>query len=102
MMFMELLRSLAFLLYITCDSGFCGSRCAELCLDDNAAGNFTRTSTIADLDVQQNSKQTESLITVVTTTVLAVLVLIGLIMLLIFIVITARKRKGKCLFGPDY
>ena len=51
------IAQITFLLYITCDSGFCGSRCAEPCLDDNAAGNFTHTSTIADLDVQQNSRK---------------------------------------------
>ena len=92
------IAQITFLLYITCDSGFCGSRCAEECPGDTAAGNYTCTT--ADLDVQQNSKQTstsskESIMMIVISTVLGALVMIGLVMLFILIVIKARKWKGK-------
>ena len=90
---------ITFLLYIACDSGFCGNRCAEPCQNNNVTCLFT-TRTMTGIDVlQQNSEQmsklsTESTITIATGTVLIVLVLIGLVMLLVLIVITARKWKG--------
>ena len=91
---------ITFLLYIACDSGFCGNRCAEPCQNNVTHLSTTRTMTGIDV-LQQNSEpermsklSTESTIMIATGTVLIVLVLIGLVMLLVLIVITARKWKG--------
>ena len=91
------MAQITFHLWIMCETGFCGSRCAEQCTSTTASGdthlsNLNCTKNV-DFDIQQRMSKlsTESTITIVTGTVLTVLVLIGLIMLLALIVI---KWKG--------